>query len=302
MLDTAIAPEQNSTAAALLTDYDLHLFNEGTHTHLNRKLGAHPVDLNGVLGTLFAVWAPNAEAVSVIGDFNGWQPGTTWLQSRGASGVWEGFVPGIGEGALYKYAVRPRGSGHWLEKSDPCGFASELRPKTASVVWDMTTFRWHDDAWLAERAQHQALDAPISVYEVHLGSWKRVPENNGFLNYRDLAQQLAGYCAELGYTHVELLPIAEHPFDLSWGYQTIGYFAPTSRFGSPDDFKSFVDILHQAGIGVVMDWVPGHFPYDPHGLATFDGTACYEHAETLRPTGDDDPILRVLRPLRLPRA
>ncbi len=279
MLDTAIAPEQNSTAAALLTDYDLHLFNEGTHTHLNRKLGAHPVDLNGVLGTLFAVWAPNAEAVSVIGDFNGWQPGTTWLQGRGASGVWEGFVPGIGQGALYKYAVRPRGSGHWLEKSDPCGFASELRPKTASVVWDMTTFRWHDDAWLAERAQHQALDAPISVYEVHLGSWKRVPENNGFLNYRDLAQQLAGYCAELGYTHVELLPIAEHPFDLSWGYQTIGYFAPTSRFGSPDDFKSFVDILHQAGIGVVMDWVPGHFPYDPHGLATFDGTACYEHAD-----------------------
>ena len=279
MLETAIASDQTSTASSLLTDYDLHLFNEGTHSHLYRKLGAHPVDRDGVLGTLFAVWAPNAEAVSVIGDFNGWQAGSTWLQCRGVSGVWEGFVPGIGQGTLYKYAVRPRHRGHWLEKSDPYAFATELRPRTASVVWDMGTFCWHDAAWLAERTHHQALDAPMSIYEVHLGSWKRVPENNDFLNYRDLAEQLAEYCSQLGYTHVELMPIAEHPLDQSWGYQPIGYFAPTSRFGSPDDFKSFVDTLHQAGIGVLMDWVPGHFPWDPHGLATFDGTACYEHAD-----------------------
>jgi 1,4-alpha-glucan branching enzyme len=278
MLETAAAPDQSSTAS-LLTDYDLHLFNEGTHTHLYTKMGAHPTNRHGVLGTLFAVWAPNAEAVSVVGDFNSWQPGSTWLQCRGTSGIWEGFAPGIGQGTLYKYAVQPRHGGHWLEKSDPYAFASELRPKTASVVWDMSTFRWHDDAWLAERMQRQALDAPMSIYEVHLGSWKRVPENNDFLNYRDLAQQLAEYCAQLGYTHVELMPVAEHPLDQSWGYQTIGYFAPTSRFGSPDDFKSFVDTLHQAGIGVLMDWVPGHFPWDPHGLATFDGTACYEHAD-----------------------
>jgi 1,4-alpha-glucan branching enzyme len=279
VLQPPTAPGQVAQAALLLTDYDLHLFNEGTHTHLHHKLGAHPLELNGTPGTRFAVWAPNAEAVSVIGDFNGWQPATTWLESRDSSGIWEGFVPGLGQGALYKYAVRPRGSGHWLEKSDPFGFAAELRPKTASIVWDLSTYRWQDDAWLAERAHRQALDAPMSIYEVHLGSWKRAPEDNGFLNYHDLAEQLVAHCTQLGYTHVELLPISEHPLDLSWGYQTIGYFAPTSRFGSPDDFKAFVDTLHRAGIGVLMDWVPGHFPYDPHGLATFDGTALYEHAD-----------------------
>jgi 1,4-alpha-glucan branching enzyme len=227
----------------------------------------------------FAVWAPNADNVSVIGDFNHWDPSASPLHPRQSSGIWEGFLPDLGQGTIYKYSIKPRFSAHRVEKADPFGFAAELRPRTASMVWDLSRYAWHDDEWIARRRQSQALDAPISVYEVHLGSWRRAPETNAFLNYQDLGRELAEYCQTMGYTHVELLPISEHPLDASWGYQTVGYFAPTSRFGSPDDFRAFVDVLHQAGIGVLLDWVPAHFPRDGHGLANFDGTALYEHAD-----------------------
>jgi 1,4-alpha-glucan branching enzyme len=268
-----------STEPSLLTDFDLYLFNEGTHVRVYDKLGAHVVTVDGTPGVVFSVWAPNADGVSVIGDFNNWDPAATPLQPRQASGIWEGFVPGLHQGSLYKYSIKPRFSAYRIEKADPLGLAAEVRPRTASVVWDLSRYEWHDQAWLARRGQAQALDAPISIYEVHLGSWKRVPDTGGFLTYRDLAHQLAEYCQMMGYTHVELLPISEHPFDPSWGYQTVGYYAPTSRFGTPDDFRAFVDILHQAGIGVLLDWVPAHFPRDAHGLANFDGTALYEHAD-----------------------
>jgi 1,4-alpha-glucan branching enzyme len=268
-----------SRPISLLTDFDLYLFNEGTHVRVYDKLGAHVVSPDGVQGVAFAVWAPNADDVSVIGGFNNWDPTTTPLRPRGSSGIWEGFVAGIAQGAQYKYSIKPRFSSQRIDKADPFGFAAELRPSTASVVWDLEGYQWQDQSWLAQRAERQAFTAPISIYEVHLGSWKRVPETQGFLTYQDLARQLAEYCQMMGYTHVELLPISEHPFDPSWGYQTVGYYAPTSRFGSPDDFKAFVDILHQAGIGILLDWVPAHFPRDPHGLASFDGTALFEHAD-----------------------
>jgi 1,4-alpha-glucan branching enzyme len=277
---TQTTPDARTQVPSLLTDFDLYLFNEGTHIRVYQKLGAHPVVASdGTRGTVFSVWAPNAEAVSVIGDFNHWDWQATPLRHRGNSGIWEEFIPDLGPGTLYKYSIKPRTSWQRIEKADPYGFAAELRPSTASVVWDMQRYTWHDEAWIRERAQRQSLRAPISIYEVHLGSWKRVPKTSGFLPYRDLAQQLADYCRMMGYSHVELLPISEHPFDPSWGYQTVGYYAPTSRFGSPDDFKAFVDILHQAGIGVLLDWVPAHFPRDPHGLVNFDGTALYEHAD-----------------------
>jgi 1,4-alpha-glucan branching enzyme len=262
-----------------LTDFDVYLFNEGTHVRVYEKLGAHPTTVDGKAGVAFAVWAPNADAVSVIGEFNNWDPEATPLNARGSSGIWQGFVPGTGQGTLYKYSIKPRFSKNRIDKADPFGFAAELRPRTASVVWDLDRYTWQDKVWTDHRSEHQAFAAPISIYEVHLGSWKRVPDTQGFLTYRDLAEQLADYCQMIGYTHVELMPISEHPFDPSWGYQTVGYFAPTSRFGSPDDFKSFVDILHQAGIGVLLDWVPAHFPRDPHGLANFDGSALFEHAD-----------------------
>jgi len=267
------------TSDSLLTDFDLYLFNEGTHARVYEKLGAHPTSVDGQAGVEFAVWAPNADAVSVIGEFNNWDPEATPLHPRGSSGIWHGFVPAVGQGTLYKYSIRPRFSKNRIDKADPLGFAAELRPRTASMVWDLERYAWQDQAWVDRRAEHQAFAAPISIYEVHLGSWKRVPDTQGFLTYRDLAQQLAEYCQMMGYTHVELLPISEHPYDPSWGYQTVGYYAPTSRFGNPDDFKSFVDILHQADIGVLLDWVPAHFPRDPHGLANFDGTALFEHAD-----------------------
>jgi 1,4-alpha-glucan branching enzyme len=276
---TQALPRNVSTQASLLTEFDLYLFNEGTHVRVYEKLGAHVVTVDGTPGVAFAVWAPNADAVSVIGDFNDWDPEATPLQPRQSSGIWQGFVPGIGEGTVYKYSIKPRFSAYRIDKADPFGFAAEVRPRTASVVWDLTHYEWRDQAWLARRGVAQAFDAPISIYEVHLGSWKRVPETGGFLTYRDLAEQLAEYCQMMGYTHIELLPITEHPFDPSWGYQTVGYYAPTSRFGTPDDFRAFVDILHQAGIGVLLDWVPAHFPRDAHGLANFDGTALYEHAD-----------------------
>jgi 1,4-alpha-glucan branching enzyme len=263
----------------MLSDYDLYLFNEGSHVRMFQKMGAHVTQVDGVTGVYFAVWAPNADAVSVIGEFNHWNPESTAMHSRASSGIWEAFVPGLEQGSMYKYSIKPRFSAQRIEKADPYGFAAEVRPRTASMVWDISRYRWQDADWLARRSERQAFDAPISIYEVHLGSWKRVPATNGFLTYRDLAYELAEYCQNLGYTHVELLPVSEHPFDPSWGYQTVGYYAPTSRFGSPDDFKAFVDILHQAGIGVLLDWVPAHFPNDPHGLSYFDGSALYEHAD-----------------------
>ena len=267
------------TRQSLLTDFDLYLFNEGTHVRLYEKLGAHVTTIDGIAGVMFAVWAPNADNVSVIGDFNRWDPKATPLRPRASSGIWEGFVPGLGQGTIYKYSIKPRFSSQRIEKSDPIGFAAELRPNTASIVWDLSRYEWGDQPWIRRRGEAQAFDAPISIYEVHLGSWKRSPEGNGFLSYRDLGHQLAEYCQAMGYTHVELLPISEHPLDASWGYQTVGYYAPTRRYGSPDDFRYFVDTLHQAGIGVLLDWVPAHFPRDAHGLANFDGTSLYEHAD-----------------------
>ncbi|MBV9282188.1 MAG: 1,4-alpha-glucan branching protein GlgB, partial [Chloroflexi bacterium] len=227
-----------------------------------------------------AVWAPNAGRVSVAGDFNGWNPATTPLEPAGSSGIWQGFVPDIGPGAVYKYALQPRWGQDWMLKADPYAFAAELRPNTASVVADLDSYRWGDAAWVGERSQRDWFASPIAVYEVHLGSWRRDPADPArFLTYRELGDQLPPYVADLGFTHVELLPVAEHPLDMSWGYQVTGYFAPTARFGPPSDFMYFVDRCHQAGLGVIVDWVPAHFPKDAHGLARFDFTHLYEHAD-----------------------
>ncbi len=265
--------------ASLLTEDDVYLFNEGSHLRLFDKLGAHAVARDGAAGTHFAVWAPNAEYVSVIGDWNGWDSGSHALSPHGQSGIWEGFVPGVGPGAHYKYHVRSRILGYSSDRADPFAFHGEVAPKTASIVWDLG-HEWRDAAWMASRARRNAVDAPISIYEVHLGSWMRVPEEgNRFLTYRELAHRLADYVAENGFTHVELLPVMEHPFYGSWGYQTTGYFAPTSRHGTPQEFMELVDVLHGRGIGVILDWVPSHFPSDGHGLAFFDGTHLYEHAD-----------------------
>lgn len=267
-------------SSTFLTDYDLYLLGEGTHYRLYDKLGAHVIEQDGVRGTHFAVWAPNAREVSLIGDFNGWRPGVHWLDSRGVSGIWTTFLPNATGGTLYKYAITSQYNNYRADKADPLGFAAEIRPQTASKVWDLSRYQWNDREWMAKRGKANALDAPISVYEVHLGSWRRIhDEGYRWLTYRELAQQLADYVVEMGFTHVEFLPISEHPFDGSWGYQTVGYFAPTSRFGNPDDFRFLVDTLHQRGIGVILDWVPAHFPRDAHGLAYFDGTHLYEHAD-----------------------
>ncbi len=263
----------------LLTDFDLHLLAEGTHYRSYEKLGAHLAEDRGTPGTRFAVWAPNAEGVSVIGDFNNWNPEADRMHNRPEAGIWERFIPGVGHGTLYKFHVRSRFHGYQVEKADPYGFASEIRPRTASKVWDLTGYEWGDGEWMATRGKKNAQDAPISIYEVHLGSWMRVPGEGGWLTYPDVAPKLADYAAEMGFTHVEFLPLTEHPFDASWGYQTVGYFAPTSRFGTPQEFMYLVDTLHRRGIGVLMDWVPGHFPKDSHGLAYFDGTHLYEHAD-----------------------
>jgi 1,4-alpha-glucan branching enzyme len=263
-----------------LTDFDLHLWNEGTFFRAYEKLGAHPGDQDGTAGTHFAVWAPNAGRVSVIGEFNGWKEGASPLHPVGSSGIWAGFVPGVGTGTLYKYALTSRDSGYRVDKADPYGFAAEIRPHTASKVWDLAGYEWDDQEWRTHRGPRQGLNAPMSVYEVHLGSWRRdAQQGNRWLTYEELASQLADYAHEMGFTHVELLPVTEHPFDGSWGYQTVGYFAPTSRFGTPHDFMAFVDTLHRRGIGVLLDWVPAHFPRDEHGLAYFDGTHLYEHAD-----------------------
>ena len=240
-------------------------------------------ELNGTRGTDFAVWAPNADAVSVVGDFNDWDPDAHPMRRRGSGGIWERFIPGVEPGARYKYSITPRGGGPRVEKADPYGFHADRRPETASRVWDLSRYQWGDRDWMSARRKAQAPDAPLSIYEVHLGSWMRVPEENDrWLTYRELAPKLADYAHEMGFTHVELLPVGEHPFDGSWGYEQIGYYAPTSRFGTPDDFMFLVDTLHQRGIGVILDWVPAHFPNDEHGLSLFDGTHLYEDADPRR--------------------
>ncbi len=267
-------------SSPFLTDFDLHLLAEGTHYRSFDKLGAHLQSDGETLGTRFAVLAPNARAVSVVGDFNAWNPNTHPMRRRTEPGVWEAFVPGAKVGALYKYAVTGSDRGYRVLKADPYAFASELRPGTASKVFELTGYTWGDSEWMVARRTWHAHKSPMSIYEVHLGSWQRVPEDGDrWLTYRELAPKLAAYAKDMGFTHVELLPVTEHPLDASWGYQTTGYFAPTSRFGTPHDFMYFVDVLHQHGIGVLMDWAPAHFPRDEHGLANFDGTALYEHAD-----------------------
>ena len=283
----------------LLTEFDLHLFAEGNHHRVYEKMGAHPTQIDGVKGVYFAVWAPNARNASVLGDFNYWD-GRKHQMRKGATGIWELFIPEIGVGEHYKYEIKNI-DGHIYEKSDPYGFQQEVRPKTASIVTDLDSYKWNDSDWMEQRRHTEALSKPISVYEVHLGSWLHASSGepgileNGetepvvtvselrpgarFLTYRELAQKLIPYVKELGFTHIELLPIAEHPFDGSWGYQVTGYYACTSRHGTPEDFMYFVDQCHQNGIGVIVDWVPGHFPKDGHGLAFFDGTHLYEHAD-----------------------
>ncbi len=260
-------------------EMDLYLFGKGDHHKIYEKLGAHPMNVNGVSGVHFAVWAPNARNVSVVGDFNRWHGGKHQMRVLGSSGVWELFVPDIGVGEVYKFEVKDQAGNIYL-KTDPYGFQCEVRPKTASVVADLNQYEWHDQEWMERRRNSNPLAQPISVYEVHLGSWKRVvEEDRRFLTYRELAHQLADYVKEMGFTHIELLPVAEHPLDASWGYQVTGYYAATSRYGTPADFQYFVDHLHQNGIGVIMDWVPAHFPRDAHGLAYFDGSHLYEHAD-----------------------
>ena len=265
--------------ASLLTDNDLYLFNEGSHFRLPDKLGAHVVSYEGTSGTHFAVWAPNAEQVFVIGDFNGWNKNSHRLRPKGQSGIWEEFFPGIGKGTLYKYHIVSRFNGYRVDKTDPFSIFNEIPPKTASIVWDLD-YQWGDQEWMTTRGQRSGLDKPLAIYEMHLGSWRRVAEEgNRSLSYRELAPQLADYLQRMGYTHVEFLPIMDHPFFGSWGYQITGYFAPSGNYGTPQDFMVLVDTLHQRGIGVILDWVPSHFPTDEHGLAFFDGTHLYEHAD-----------------------
>jgi 1,4-alpha-glucan branching enzyme len=252
--------------------------SDGKQAAMFRHLGAHLDRVDGIDGARFAVWAPNAREVCVLTDQNAWRHGAHWLYGSN-SGVWSGFVPGMGHGSLYKFGIRTP-SGELLQKSDPVAFACEVRPKTASVVYDLGDFEWHDQDWRRHRESVNWFEQPISIYEVHLGSWRRPSEPDRlFFNYRELAHMLVEYCQQMGYTHLQLLPVTEHPFDGSWGYQTTGYFAPTSRHGSPHDFMYFMDYCHTHGIGVLVDWVPGHFPMDAHSLGRFDGTCCYEHAD-----------------------
>ncbi|MFO1371671.1 MAG: 1,4-alpha-glucan branching protein GlgB [Candidatus Competibacteraceae bacterium] len=259
--------------------YDLHLFNEGRHLHVYRFLGAHPRIVEGIAGVLFAVWAPNAERVSVIGDFNEWDGRANPLRRR--SGVWELFIPGLGVGVRYRFEIHAPGHETPLRKTDPYGRHFERRPATAAIVADQIAYPWRDELWVSQRRRSDWHHTPLAIYEVHLGSWQRDDEGN-YLSYEELANRLVAYVTSLGFTHIELMPITEHPLDASWGYQPTGYFAPTSRHGTPADFRKFVDHCHQAGIGVILDWVPGHFPKDDHGLAQFDGTYLYEHEDPAR--------------------
>ena len=268
-----------SQEVTLFSEQDLFLFNEGTHFRLYEKLGAHPLKVGDVEGTYFAVWAPNAAQVSVIGEFNGWDKASHPLQLKGESGIWHGFFPGLGKGTVYKYHVASRYNGYQADKADPFALYTETPPKTASLVWDLA-YEWGDRRWMAGRRRRNALDAPIAIYEVHLGSWRRVPEEEDRpLSYRELAPYLAEYVQKLGFTHVEFLPLTEHPFYGSWGYEVTGYFAPTSRYGTPQDLMYLIDYLHQQDIGVILDWVPAHFPRDEHALGFFDGTHLFEHAD-----------------------
>jgi 1,4-alpha-glucan branching enzyme len=272
------APSKTSYAG--LSADDLFWFNEGTHFRLYEKLGAHLTEWDGTRGTAFSVWAPNAEKVSVMGDFNGWNKSSHPMQTKGGSGIWERFIPDLGHGASYKYHIISRHNGYQADKCDPFGFRHEVPSKTASQVWNIEGYEWQDQAWMKDRGNRCKLDSPMSIYEIHLGSWMRVPEEeNRSLTYRELAPKLAEYVRRMNFTHVEFLPVMEHPFYGSWGYQTTGYFAPTSRYGTPQDFMFLIDYLHQQGIGVLLDWVPSHFPSDEHGLAYFDGTGLFEHAD-----------------------
>jgi 1,4-alpha-glucan branching enzyme len=265
---------------SLFTDHDIYLFKEGSHFHLHHKLGSHLLSIDGVEGAVFALWAPNAQKVSVIGDFNGWDKDAHPLKVRwDGSGIWEGYIPGISQGMNYKYHIHSQHRDYRVDKGDPFAVSWECPPKTASRVWDLR-YDWGDDHWMKNRHSSNTLDAPFSIYEVHLGSWRRVPEDgNRSLTYREMASTLVDYARQMGFTHVEFLPVMEHPFYGSWGYQTVGYFAPTARYGTPQDFMFLIDQLHQAGIGVILDWVPSHFPDDIHGLIYFDGTHLYEHAD-----------------------
>jgi len=285
--DNTSTTQQDTTS--VFSDFDLYLFGQGKNYRIYEKMGAHVRTVNGVTGVHFAVWAPNALAVSVIGDFNNWQRGANPMQLRHRDlGVWECFAPGVKPGALYKYAIYSRFNNYAVEKTDPYGFATELRPRTASIVVDIHQHGWNDTTWMQQRAEHQELSSPISIYEVHLGSWRHAPERHvegnpeedRYLTYRELAHSLAPYVKDLGFTHIELLPITEYPYDASWGYQVTGFYAPTSRFGTPEDFQYFVDYMHQQGIGVFLDWVPSHFPKDGTALSYFDGTYLYEYADT----------------------
>jgi 1,4-alpha-glucan branching enzyme len=264
--------------APVLTEFDLHLIGEGTHYRNYEKLGSHVRIIDGVKGVHFAVWAPNAKNASVVGDFNNWDGRRHPMRMLGQSGVWEIFVPGIDEGMPYKYEIKSKYNKYHEFKADPFSFYFEVRPKSAAIVYDLDNkHEWRDSEWLASRSQKNWFRSPVSIYEVHLGSWMR--DADRFLTYRELAEKLVPYIKELGFTHIELLPITEHPFDASWGYQTLGYYAPTSRFGKPEDFMFFIDTCHQNGIGVIVDWVPAHFPKDAHGLGFFDGTCLYEHSD-----------------------
>jgi len=261
------------------SDFDLHLFNAGNHRQIYERLGAHPAEHHGIAGVHFAVWAPNAQSIQVIGDFNHWDGRQHAMQKRVPSGIWELFVPAASVGQKYKFRVRGC-HGEVIDKTDPYGFYAELPPRTASVVTDLSAYQWQDSDWMQQRSSTNQLNQPISIYEVHLGSWKKCATGvHGWMNYRQLAHELVDYCHQFGFTHLELLPISEHPFTGSWGYQTVGYFSVTSRYGTPEDFMYFVDHCHRNGIGVIIDWVPAHFPKDAHGLRQFDGTALFEHAD-----------------------
>ncbi len=278
--DHALEHDDPYRYGRVLTDFDLHLFAEGTHNRAFEKLGAHRIRVGSTTGVHFAVWAPNADRVSLVGDFNGWDGRVHPMRLLVPSGVWEIFIPDLADGEKYKFEIRTK-TGAILMKSDPFGVAFEQPPSTASVVRDISGYQWRDAEWLAQRTRAgNGLNRPMSIYEVHLGSWARVPEDHDRpLTYVEMAKRLVPYVKELGFTHIELMPVMEHPFSGSWGYQVLGFFAPTSRFGSPEEFKQFIDACHAAGIGVILDWVPGHFPKDAHGLAQFDGTALYEHAD-----------------------
>ena len=275
-----MAEEKNGIGTGFITEVDRYLYNNGKHYEIYEKLGAHPKAYMGEDGIYFAVWAPHAKQIGVVGDFNGWNPDKNPMTSLADSGIWEAFVPGLSVGALYKYAITSE-SGKILFKADPYAFEAEYRPQTASVTADLSGYAWNDKAWMAKRKKQDAMDGPVSIYEVHLGSWKKKnrEEKDGFYTYVEAAHELGDYVAGMGYTHVELLGIAEHPYDGSWGYQVTGYYAPTSRYGTAKEFMYFIDYLHQKGIGVILDWVPAHFPKDAHGLSDFDGQACYEYAD-----------------------